>query len=74
MANGWTDERRVRQSKAIRRWKPWLKSTGPRTANGKSRVSRNAWRGGERPKLRALITELKAALAAQRYAIEQIRT
>jgi hypothetical protein len=33
-------------------------------------VSRNAWRGGERPKVRALVNELNAVLAAQRDAIE----
>src|ERR1017187_1007026 len=31
MANGWTLERRLRQSAAIRQWRPWERSTGPRT-------------------------------------------
>ncbi len=30
--NGWTDERRQRQRKAIQRWKPW--ATIDRTENG----------------------------------------
>jgi len=48
MANGWTDERKVKQARAIKRWRPWEHSTGPRTAEGKARVSRNAYRGGHR--------------------------
>ena len=34
--SGWTQGRRARQSEAIHGWKPWLKSTGPRTDNGKA--------------------------------------
>lgn len=41
----WTPERRAKQAEAIRRWKPWKKSTGPRTPEGKARSSRNADRG-----------------------------
>ncbi|KAF1713883.1 hypothetical protein CSC71_05765 [Pseudoxanthomonas sangjuensis] len=52
MANGWTPERRARQSEAIKRWKPWEKTRGPVTEEGKRRSSRNAWKGGERPILR----------------------
>ena len=48
MANGWTLERRARQATAIRRWRPWEQSTGPRTLEGKARASRNAYRGGVR--------------------------
>lgn len=48
MANGWTPERRARQSEAIRRWRPWEQSTGPRTEEGKSVASQNALRHGLR--------------------------
>ena len=41
----WTPERRAKQAEAIRRWKPWNKSTGPRSPEGKARSSRNADRG-----------------------------
>jgi hypothetical protein len=44
MANGWTDERRARQAELIRKWKPWEKSTGARTSEGKAVSSRNAHR------------------------------
>ena len=53
-AKGWTPERRKRQSEAIRRWKPWSKSTGPKSPEGKAAVSGNAWKGGHWLKLREL--------------------
>ncbi len=54
MANGWTEERRRAQAEAIRAWRPWERSTGPRTAEGKARVRLNAWKGGARLLLRRL--------------------
>ena len=54
MATTWTPERRARQAELIRQWKPWAKSTGPRSLEGKERVSRNAWKGGHRAELREL--------------------
>lgn len=59
MANGWTDERRQAQAEAIRAWRPWERSTGPRSAEGKRKVSRNAWRGGARALLRRLAKLLR---------------
>ena len=54
MATPWTLERRQRQAELIRQWRPWEQSTGPRTPEGKARVSRNAWKGGHRAELREL--------------------
>ena len=34
----WTKERRARQAELIRTWKPWKRSTGPRTPAGKARI------------------------------------
>jgi hypothetical protein len=59
MANRWTLKRRERQAKLIHRWKPWERSTGPKTAAGKARVSRNAHKGGTRPLLRKLARLLR---------------
>ena len=59
--NGWTVERRQRQAELIRNWKPWERSTGPRTTEGKERVSRNAYKGGEYQLIRALAMFLKQA-------------
>jgi hypothetical protein len=39
--SGWTDERKAKQREAIRRWKPWEKSTGPRTEHGKQEARAN---------------------------------
>jgi hypothetical protein len=54
----WTPERRAKQSQAIRQWKPWDKSTGAKTPEGKAVVSRNAFKGGHRPYLRQLAKDL----------------
>jgi hypothetical protein len=59
MGNGWTPERRQRQAAAIKRWKPWRRSTGPRTTDGKATASRNGWKGGTRPMLRAMSVALR---------------
>ena len=59
MANGWTPERRARQAKLIQKWRPWEKSTGPRTVEGKARVATNAYKGGHRPMLRHLASVLR---------------
>jgi hypothetical protein len=43
----WTTEARAKQSALITAWQPWRASTGPRTADGKAKVARNADQGGE---------------------------
>ena len=48
MGKGWTPDRRARQAERIRQWKPWEKSTGPRTEAGKAASSQNALAHGER--------------------------
>ena len=48
MANGWTDERRKKQSELIRGWQPWNNSTGPKTGEGKKISSRNSVKLGLR--------------------------
>lgn len=59
--NGWTDERRKRQAVLIRHWKPWQRSTGPRTATGKARACRNAYKGSVREDLRRIATFIAEA-------------
>lgn len=58
MANGWTAERRARQSIAIKTWRPWERSTGPKTSEGKSIAANNAWKGG----IRSILREVGASL------------
>ena len=61
MANGWTQERRARQAEQILMWRPWERSTGPRTAAGKARSSRNA----DKPEsFNRRVRELKKEVAA----------
>lgn len=69
MANGWTPERRKKQSEAIRQWQPWNKSTGPRTAEGKAIASQNAYTGGTRLFMR----RIAASLRDQRDALKLVR-
>ncbi len=52
--NAWSAERRARQSEMIQQWKPWTKSTGPRTEAGKAKVSRNADKGLQLREMREL--------------------
>ena len=66
MVNGWTLERRQRQAELIRQWKPWAKSTGPRSPEGKERVRRNAWTGGHRAQLRELSKMVNAEVRQAR--------
>ena len=48
MANGWTPERRKKQSELIRAWKPWEKATGAKTMEGKDKSKMNALKHGGR--------------------------
>ena len=63
-----TPEHRARQSAAIQQWRPWEHSTGPKSEEGKARVSRNAYKGGTRAKLR----ELARLLRQQGEALKRI--
>ena len=55
----WSEEQRQREAERIRQRKPWLKSTGPRTAAGKAISSRNAFKGGRRRALREIAKMIK---------------
>lgn len=69
MSNGWTPERRARQAVLIRNWRPWERSTGPRTNEGKAKASRNAYKGGQREKLREITNALNRILRLQNEAL-----
>ncbi len=56
----WTEAAKAAQRIAIRKWKPWRKSTGPRTAAGKLRSARNAGKGDTLPKLTRDLARLGA--------------
>lgn len=63
-----TPAHRTAQALAIRRWRPWKKSTGPRTDAGKDRSARNAFKGGVRPMLR----EIAGALREERRRVSDL--
>jgi hypothetical protein len=42
------------RAEMIRRWKPWEKSSGPKSPEGKARSARRGYKGGQRGMLRAL--------------------
>ena len=73
MGNGWTLERRAKQAEAIKRWKPWNQSTGPKSATGKERVSQNAWTGGHRQQLRDLSKLVNAEVWESRDLLRSYR-
>lgn len=54
-----TPKHRALRAELIRRWKPWEKSTGPSTPEGKEKASQNAFKGGWREQLRELNKILK---------------
>ena len=72
MANGWTPERRARQAALIRTWRPWERSTGPRTDEGKVRTARNGFKGGQWLELRELVKAMNALLREQRRSLKEL--
>ena len=70
MAHGWTPERRARQAEAIRSWRPWSKSTGPKTSSGKAIAARN--RQASLDKARAEVADARAALAAAQAKVARL--
>ena len=76
MCNGWTPERRARQAEKIRAWRPWERSTGPRTAEGKVISSRNGDKGSpwkaERDNVRVLKETMTELLREQRDLLRRL--
>ena len=54
-----TTEHRALRAELIRRWKPWEKSTGPKSPEGKAKSARRGYKGGTREELRQLARLLK---------------
>ena len=71
-ANGWTLERRQKQREAIRRWQPWKQATGPRSVNGKLRVSKNAFKGGLWLRMRVLSKRVNGLFRKQQAALRKV--
>jgi hypothetical protein len=43
-----SNETRILRAELIHRWKPWEKSTGPKSEKGKAKVAQNGFRGNPR--------------------------
>ncbi len=72
MANGWTPERRARQAALIRTWRPWEKSTGPRSDEGKARTARNGFKGGSWCEMREMTKAVNALLRKHRDGLRRV--
>jgi hypothetical protein len=66
----WTLEQRQRQRELIQRWKPWEKSTGARTPEGKRKSSQNACKTGNSLEVRELIKYLNGLMRKQKVFID----
>ena len=73
MANGWTPERRARQAEMISSWRPWERSTGPRTEDGKARSSQNRFQGARREAQRELLRQLNGAMDAHLELLDRLQ-
>jgi hypothetical protein len=62
----WTPEERLKQSEAIRRWKPWEQSTGAKTPTGKAISAKNAIKTGDSVYVRELIKQMNSILREQK--------
>ena len=75
--NGWTPERRKRQSERIRQQKPWEHSTGPRSTAGKEASKNNnlkhGWRSAPVRELENILHEQRKFLRAAREIIKKSR-
>ena len=65
----WTPEQRQCQRELIQRWKPWTKSTGARTEEGKKKSSQNAYKTGKSLEVRELIKQINKLLREQQKLI-----
>jgi hypothetical protein len=74
MNNGWTAERRARQRAMIQQWRPWEKSTGPRTDKGKAKAAGNSLKhGGRSLEWRETLRRMRDLLRQQRELLHRVR-
>jgi hypothetical protein len=62
-----TPGHQARQSAAIQQWRPWEHSTGPKSDDGRVRISRNVFKGSTR----AILRELARLLREQGEALKR---
>jgi hypothetical protein len=66
----WTPEQRQRQRELIQRWKPWEKSTGAKTPDGKKRSAKNSYKTGKSLEIRQFTKFLNQLLKEQKSLLE----
>jgi len=72
MTNGWTAERRAAQAERARTNRPFTKSTGPKSSDGKAKVARNALKTGLHAQpFRDEIREIRAFLRFNRQTVAE---
>jgi hypothetical protein len=54
----------------IQRWKPWEKSTGPKSEEGKRKSAKRGYKGAQREEMR----EIARVLRAQRDCIDEMES
>ena len=64
----WTPERRKQQSKSIQKWRPWEKSTGPKSDAGKRRSAMRSLKTGLTSA--AVIEARKTVMGLRRLEVE----
>ena len=69
MANGWTEERKQKQRELIQHWKPWKKSTGAKTPEGRAKSKMNAYKYGV-AETKLLLRELNRMLREEKKLID----
>ena len=71
--SGWTEEKRQIERDRINQTKPWLKSTGAKTPEGKAICAQNAFKGGLYARMNTLRAHVNAMLKEQKEVIKKIK-
>jgi hypothetical protein len=70
----WTQKQRAEQSRRIKQWKPWQKSTGPRSIEGKQIVAQNAYKHGHRSQeALASMQRMRRLIKLSKFNLSQFR-
>ena len=54
-----TPEHKALRAELIKQWRPWEKSTGPKSPEGKEKAAMRGYKGGTRPMIRELAVALR---------------